>query len=145
VTSRAISRRACADSRVSPCVDHRSCGVGVLLRTIDDYSGSFVTKSALRLAPLVFVRSGELRMAEWSEFDFEKQEWRIPAARMKMRATHIVNDKLKNLPSKGKLRILRESKHPLDEALKAKNWNDEGIRKRTRALSKLLHDKILKV
>jgi hypothetical protein len=56
-----------------------------------------------------------------------------------------VNDKLKNLPSKEKLRILRESKHPLDEALKAKNWNDEGIRKRTRALSKLLHDKILKV
>jgi hypothetical protein len=46
---------------------------GVLLRTIDGYNGSFITKCALRLAPLVLVRPGELRMAEWSEFDFEKQ------------------------------------------------------------------------
>lgn len=45
---------------------------------------------ALRLAPLVFVRAGELAGAEWSEIDFEKAEWRIPAARMKMRQVHIV-------------------------------------------------------
>jgi len=64
--------------------------VGVLLRTIDRYSGSFVTQCALRLAPLVFVRPGELRKAEWTEIDFDKQEWRIPAARMKMRAPHLV-------------------------------------------------------
>jgi integrase len=64
--------------------------VAALLRSIDSYNGSFVTKCALRLAPLVFVRPGELRMAEWSEFDIEKQEWRIPAARMKMRALHVV-------------------------------------------------------
>ena len=49
-----------------------------------------MTKSALRLAPMVFVRPGELRRAEWKEIDFEKAEWRIPAERMKMRVQHIV-------------------------------------------------------
>jgi len=43
-----------------------------------------VTGFALKLAPLVFVRPGELRAAEWSEFDLDGGEWRIPAARMKM-------------------------------------------------------------
>ncbi len=64
--------------------------VGALLRAIDSYSGEPVTKAALRIAPLVFVRPGELRRAEWSEIDFEAAVWRIPAARMKMRDTHIV-------------------------------------------------------
>jgi len=65
-------------------------GVGSLLYAIEGYSGSYITKCALKLAPLVFVRPGELRMAEWSEFDLDKAEWRIPAQRMKMRAPHIV-------------------------------------------------------
>ena len=64
--------------------------VGALMRAIDDYQGTFVTRCALRLAPLVFTRPGELRKAEWVEFDFEQAEWRIPAARMKMREQHIV-------------------------------------------------------
>jgi len=64
--------------------------VGALLRAIDGYRGSFVARCALRLAPLTFVRPGELRKAEWSEIDLEKAEWRIPSERMKMRATHIV-------------------------------------------------------
>ena len=64
--------------------------IGELLRAIDGYEGSFVTKCALRLAPLVFVRPGELRRAEWSEFDLDKGEWRIPGERMKMREQHIV-------------------------------------------------------
>lgn len=64
--------------------------VGKLLRAINDYRGSFVTKSALQLAPLVFVRPGELRRAEWDEFDFEKAEWRIPPEKMKMRVQHLV-------------------------------------------------------
>lgn len=64
--------------------------IGELLRAIDGYEGSFVTKCALRLAPLVFVRPGELRRAEWSEFDLDKAEWRIPGERMKMREQHIV-------------------------------------------------------
>jgi len=49
-----------------------------------------VTRCALRLSPLVFLRPGELRLAEWTEVDFDAAEWRIPAARMKMRALHIV-------------------------------------------------------
>jgi len=64
--------------------------VGALLRSINGYTGSFVTKCALQLAPLVFVRPGELRHAEWSEIDFDKQEWRIPAHKMKMREQHII-------------------------------------------------------
>ena len=64
--------------------------VGALLRAIDSYEGFFATKCALRLAPLVFVRPGELRKAQWPEIDFDKAEWRVPAERMKMREQHIV-------------------------------------------------------
>ncbi len=64
--------------------------VGALLRAFDDYRGHFVTRCALRFAPLVFVRPGELRNAEWAEIDLEKAEWNIPAERMKMREPHLV-------------------------------------------------------
>lgn len=64
--------------------------VAELLRAIDGYSGQFVTASALKLAPLVFVRPGELRHAEWSEFDTDAKEWRIPGEKMKMGDMHIV-------------------------------------------------------
>jgi integrase len=64
--------------------------IGELLRAIDAYEGFFATKCALRFAPLVFVRPGELRKAQWPEIDLDKAEWRIPAARMKMREQHIV-------------------------------------------------------
>ncbi|ABA89064.1 integrase, bacteriophage P4-type [Syntrophotalea carbinolica DSM 2380] len=55
-----------------------------LLRTIDAYEGSHVVRCALRFAPLVFVRPGELRQAEWSEFDLDAGEWNIPVERMKL-------------------------------------------------------------
>jgi integrase len=64
--------------------------VGKLLRAIDDYSGSIVVKSALKIAPLVFVRPGELRHMEWSELDFETAQWNIPAGKMKMKEPHLV-------------------------------------------------------
>jgi len=64
--------------------------VGELMRAIDGYSGSFITATALKLSPLLFVRPGELRQAEWSEIDFDTCEWRIPAEKMKMRVLHIV-------------------------------------------------------
>lgn len=64
--------------------------IGALLRAMDSYEGTLVTKCALRLAPLVFVRPGELRAAEWSEIDLDKAEWTIPAARMKMGIAHLV-------------------------------------------------------
>jgi len=57
--------------------------VGELLRAISRYHGSPLTKYALQLAIHVFLRSGELRLAEWTEIDFEKAEWRIPISRMK--------------------------------------------------------------
>ncbi|MDR3404768.1 MAG: integrase arm-type DNA-binding domain-containing protein [Chthoniobacter sp.] len=64
--------------------------VGALLRALHDYRGSVVIRCALRLAPLVFLRPGELRKAEWAEIDFEKAQWNIPADRMKMKQPHIV-------------------------------------------------------
>ncbi|MBT7626819.1 MAG: tyrosine-type recombinase/integrase [Proteobacteria bacterium] len=64
--------------------------LGKLLRNLEGYQGSFVTRCALQLAPLVFLRPGELRKGEWVEIDFDKKEWRIPASRMKMNALHIV-------------------------------------------------------
>lgn len=64
--------------------------IGALLRALYDYQGSVITRCALRLAPLVFVRPGELRRAEWKEIDFDKSEWNIPADRMKMKEPHLV-------------------------------------------------------
>jgi integrase len=66
--------------------------LGALLRAIDGYDGQPSTMYALRIAPYVFVRPGELRYAEWSEFELDGKEplWRIPAGRMKMREQHIV-------------------------------------------------------
>jgi integrase len=63
---------------------------GELLRAIDGYTGGFVVQCALKLAPLVFVRPGELRHAEWSEIDFENAQWSIPAEKMKIKEPHIV-------------------------------------------------------
>lgn len=76
--------------------------VGDLLRAIDGYSGGLIVRSALKLAPLLFVRPGELRQAEWTEFDLDNAHWRIPARKMKMREEHIVP-----LPSQA-VTVLRE-------------------------------------
>jgi integrase len=66
--------------------------VGELLRALDGYRGQPAVCYAIKLAPLLFVRPGELRAAEWSEFDLEAAEpvWRIPAEKMKMRDPHVV-------------------------------------------------------
>lgn len=64
--------------------------LGELLRAIDDFSGSPITKYALQLAPQVFVRPGELRHAEWNEIDLGEAVWRIPAGKMKARRDHSV-------------------------------------------------------
>ncbi len=83
------------DAIKAPKVKHHAAitdpkRVGELLRAIDGYGGGFIAGSALKLAPLVFVRPGELRTAEWSEIDLDKAEWRIPGSKMKMGAEHIV-------------------------------------------------------
>jgi len=64
--------------------------VGELMRSIFDYNGNPYTVAALKLTPLVFVRPGELRTAEWSEIDLEAAEWRIPGNKMKMKVDHLV-------------------------------------------------------
>ena len=87
---------------VQPVPKHRAAvtdpvKLGELLRAIDGYRGTPVVRAALALAPLVFLRPGELRRAEWAEIDLDGATWTIPAARMKGRlkaklngAPHIV-------------------------------------------------------
>lgn len=76
--------------------------LAVLLRSIYAYNGHIVAVAALRLTPLLFVRPGELRAAEWREFDLDAAAWRIPAAKMKMKLEHMVP-----LPTQA-VEILRE-------------------------------------
>jgi len=76
--------------------------LGALMRALDGYEAGLITKCALRLAPLVFVRPGELRNAEWTEFDLDSAQWNIPAEKMKMREPHLVP------LARQALRILRE-------------------------------------
>ncbi len=83
------------EALISPKIRHHAAilepkAVGALLRAIEDYDGNTTTKLALRLAPHVFVRPGELRHAEWAEIDFDAAVWRIPAEKMKMRQEHVV-------------------------------------------------------
>ena len=80
--------------------------VGALLRAIYTYSGHPYACAALKLSPLLFVRPGELRAAEWAEFDLDAAEWRIPGTKMKMGLDHIVP------LSRQALDVLR-SLHPL--------------------------------
>jgi integrase len=67
-----------------------SKGAGELMRAIQGYTGHAITLHALRLSAHLFVRPGELRQAEWREFDFEQGVWDIPAEKMKMRRPHRV-------------------------------------------------------
>jgi integrase len=62
--------------------------IGELLHAIESYQGSLVVKSALRMAPLVFVRPGELRTAEWKDIDLDGAEWRFIVS--KTNTAHIV-------------------------------------------------------
>ena len=79
----------------TPVVKHRAAitdpkELGALLRAIDAFAGQPATHAALRLMPILFPRPGELRQAEWAEFDLDRAVWEIPAGRMKMRRSHRV-------------------------------------------------------
>ena len=79
----------------SPVVQPRAAIIeprplGGLLRAISSYDGAPETRFALELLALAFVRPGELRAAEWSEFDLENAVWSIPADKMKMKRPHKV-------------------------------------------------------
>lgn len=100
----------------SPKSTHRAAIIepkqaGQLLRDIDHYGGQPATLYALKLAPHVFVRPGELRTAEWGEFDLDQNIWVIPAAKTKMRRVQ-------------KVPLSRQAKEILIEARKIKNRTD---------------------
>lgn len=84
--------------------------VGALLRAIETYEGQPSTHFALRLAPHVFTRPGELRQAQWSEFNLDAALWTIPAERTKMRKEHIVP-------------LSRQAMEILQEARKSSYWS----------------------
>jgi integrase len=96
-TARA-ERDVAADLRgalISPKPVHRAAittaeEAGGLLRAIDGLDGFATTRIALQLLPHVFVRPGELRFAEWKDFDFDKALWTIPAHKTKMRRPHSI-------------------------------------------------------
>jgi len=80
---------------IAPKVTHHAAilepeQVGELLRAINGYSGHTVTRIAMQIAPHVMARPGELRMAQWPEFDLDGAVWKIPAERMKMRRPHAI-------------------------------------------------------
>ncbi|MBY4636568.1 integrase arm-type DNA-binding domain-containing protein [Sphingopyxis sp. XHP0097] len=99
--------------------------VGELLRAIDEYDGSGVTKLALQLAPHVFVRPGELRHADWSEIDLDAAIWAIPAGRTKMRKPH-------HVPLSRQVVALF---HKIHEATGRKGYVFPSIRTRARPMS----------
>jgi integrase len=111
VTGRA-ERDICADLRgaikPAPAAKHYAAiteprKIGKLLLALESYPGTFPVTRALRIAPFLFVRPGELAGAQWVEVNFETAEWRIPPERMKMRQPHIVPLSLQALA------ILRET------------------------------------
>jgi len=99
--------------------------IGQLLRAIDGYQGQPSVMHALRLAPHVFVRPGELRAARWSEFDLKVATWVIPEHRMKMGRQHTVP------LSTQVLMVLRELKEITDES----ELLFPGLRSRERPIS----------
>jgi integrase len=98
----AATGRGCRDITVdlkgalAPVVRRKFAGItdpaklGGLLRAIDGYDGQPTTQIALKLAPYLFLRPGELRAAPWTEIDFERVEWRIPKERMKKKRMHVI-------------------------------------------------------
>jgi integrase len=96
---------------ITPTVTHRATivkpsSIGALLRAIDGFDGQPTTLAALQLAPLLFVRPGELRKAEWAEFNFRDAEWRIPGKKMKMGREHRVPLARQSLEILGNLKEL---------------------------------------
>jgi integrase len=114
----------------TPQVCHRATivdptGIGALLRAIEGFDGQPTTQAALRLAPYVFVRPGELRQAEWAEFNLDGAVWSIPAKKMKMRRPHRVS------LARQSLAILRE----LKEITGSGRWLLPSVRTSARPIS----------
>ena len=103
---------------VLPVAQHRAAvtdpaKLGELLRAIDAYQGTPVVRAALALAPLVFLRPGELRKAEWAEFDLDGATWTIPAERMKGRLKAKLNGPAHVVPLAPQAVAILRDLHPL--------------------------------
>jgi integrase len=109
------------------------------LCNFSNFKGNVLTKLALKLLILTFVRSGELRGAQWEEFDFEKREWRIPKERMKMKEQHIVPlseqaikviDEIKKVTDSGNLLFpcKTDSTKSISDNTLSKALRDQGYR-----------------
>lgn len=103
---------------VLPVAQHRAAvtdpaKLGELLRAIDAYQGTPVVRAALALAPLVFLRPGELRKAEWGEFDLDGATWTIPAARMKGRLKAKLTGPAHTVPLAPQAAAILRDLHPL--------------------------------
>lgn len=136
--------------------------VAELLRAIDAYTGTFVVKCALKLAPMFFVRPGELQKAEWSEFDLDAAEWNIPASRMKTKQPHLVPlstqaiailHELQKLTGDGKYIFpsLRSNKRPMSNVAMLAAFRRMGFEKDEmtthgfRAMARTILDEVLQV
>jgi len=134
--------------------------VGALLRAIDGYTGTFAVKCALLLAPLLFVRPGELRQAEWAEINLDRAEWDIPASKMKMKQPHLVPlcmqaigilRELRPLTGNGRFVFpsIRTGERPMSEntvngALRRLGYrNDEIVGHGFRAMARTILDEVL--
>jgi integrase len=136
--------------------------VAPLLRAIDGYPGHFVTRCALQLAPLFFVRPGELRHAEWAEIDLDAATWTIPGHKMKGKVSHIVPlchqaveilTELKKLTGGGQYVFpsLRSNARPMSENTVLAALRSMGYGKETmsghgfRAMARTILDEALRV
>lgn len=108
--------------------------VAVLLRVIDSYQGGFIMTQALRFAPLVFVRPGELRKAEWSEIDLENAEWNIPAEKMKMKQPHLVPLSRQAVEILRKLQLVTGNEQYVFQVRASKPLSENGVNSALRYL-----------
>ena len=130
---------------ISPKVKHHAAivepgKIGQLLRAIEEYDGQPAVGIALRMAPHVFVRPGELRYAEWTEFDLNAGIWTIPAEKMKMGRPHKVPLSRQVLALLGELRTLNSGSRFLFPSIRSNErpMSDNTI---NAALRRLGYDK----
>ena len=110
--------------------------LGMFLKSADEYCGSLVVKSALRITPLLFQRPSQIRGMEWSEINWEQKQWEIPAARMKMPNNHIVPLSSQALAIIEALRPITSSSMYVFTSMrgKSKPLSDNGVRTALRTM-----------
>ncbi|HNY71656.1 MAG TPA: integrase arm-type DNA-binding domain-containing protein [Syntrophorhabdus sp.] len=136
--------------------------VAELLRAIDGFKGTFPVKCALKLAPMLFVRPGELRQMEWAEIDLDNAQWNLPAEKMKMKQPHIVPlskqavsilEELKPLTGSGRYvfpshrsRMRPMSNNAINAALRRMGYtSDDMTGHGFRAMARTILDEVLQV